>query len=282
MKTCVIDVGGGLRDIYAVGVLDRCLEEGLGFDLGVGVSAGSANLCSFAAGQHGRSYVFYTDYSFRKDYMSQANYRTKGCFLDVHYIYGVLSDSDGEYPLDYPALQSNPMEFCFVATDAQTGQARYFDKSDIAQDDYRVLMASCAMPLMCNPQEIDGRIYFDGDITDPIPLAKALAAGCDKVVLILSQPRHEQRSPEADQRVVASMQRKYPEYPRLIQALSQRAELYNRELAQAAEYEKQGRLLVVAPDDICGLGSLTRDRQALIRLYEKGRADGASIVDFLA
>ncbi len=44
MKYGVIDVGGGLRGIYGAGVLDRCLEEDLRFDLCIGVSAGSANM----------------------------------------------------------------------------------------------------------------------------------------------------------------------------------------------------------------------------------------------
>ncbi len=42
----IVDVGGGLRGIYAAGVLDRCMEHGIQFDLGIGVSAGSANLAS--------------------------------------------------------------------------------------------------------------------------------------------------------------------------------------------------------------------------------------------
>ena len=46
MKYGVIDVGGGLRGIYGAGVLDRCLEEDLRFDLCIGVSAGSANMTS--------------------------------------------------------------------------------------------------------------------------------------------------------------------------------------------------------------------------------------------
>ncbi len=40
----IVDVGGGLRGIYAAGVLDRCMEHGIQFDLGIGVSAGGANL----------------------------------------------------------------------------------------------------------------------------------------------------------------------------------------------------------------------------------------------
>ena len=55
MKTGVIDVGGGLRGIYAVGVMDYCMDCGIQFDLGIGISAGSASLSSFAAGQRDRN-----------------------------------------------------------------------------------------------------------------------------------------------------------------------------------------------------------------------------------
>lgn len=68
-----MDVGGGLRGVYATGVLDRCLEEGVRFDSGVGVSAGSANIASYLAGQKGRNYQFYAEYSSRREYMSVAS-----------------------------------------------------------------------------------------------------------------------------------------------------------------------------------------------------------------
>ena len=42
MKTGVIDVGGGMRGIYAAGVLDTCLLQNVEFDYCIGISAGSA------------------------------------------------------------------------------------------------------------------------------------------------------------------------------------------------------------------------------------------------
>ena len=44
MKTGVVDVGGGLRGVYTAGVFDYCLDQDIRFDLGIGVSAGSAML----------------------------------------------------------------------------------------------------------------------------------------------------------------------------------------------------------------------------------------------
>lgn len=70
MKTGVIDVGGGLRDIYGAGVFDRCLDEKIHFDVSIGISAGSANAASYLAGQRGRNYLFFTEYMFRKQFRS--------------------------------------------------------------------------------------------------------------------------------------------------------------------------------------------------------------------
>lgn len=101
----VVDVGGGLRGVYGAGVFDTCLDEGIAFDYLIGVSAGSANVASFLAGQKGRNLKFYADYSFRKAYMSFRNLLRRGSYLDLDYIYGdALTNAGGEYPLDYQAM----------------------------------------------------------------------------------------------------------------------------------------------------------------------------------
>lgn len=66
------------------------MEEGVQFDCCFGVSAGSANMCSYVAGQHGRNKPFYQDYSFRKEYMSVGNLVHKHSYLDLEYVYGAL------------------------------------------------------------------------------------------------------------------------------------------------------------------------------------------------
>ena len=66
------------------------MEEGVQFDCCIGVSAGSANMCSYVAGQHGRNKPFYQDYSFRKEYLSVGNLVHKHSYLDLEYVYGAL------------------------------------------------------------------------------------------------------------------------------------------------------------------------------------------------
>ena len=54
--------------------------------------------------------MFYTEYPFRKEYMSLRNFLLKKSYLDLNYVYGTLSNANGENPLDYQRFISSPTE----------------------------------------------------------------------------------------------------------------------------------------------------------------------------
>lgn len=277
MKTAVIDVGGGLRGIYAAGVLDYCLDAGIDFDLCIGISAGSANMASYMAGQKGRNYMFYREYSSRPEYMSFHNFLKNRSFVDMDYVYSTLSNSDGEYPLDYKALSRSPKDLIVVATNALTGKPAYFGKSKVTKDQYDIFKASCSIPVVNQPYPIANVPFFDGALSDPIPLEKAFELGADKVVLLLTKPSDHDRTPYKDSLVAAFMKH----YPKAAAQLRTRTQKYNEAVHKARELEKQGKVLIISPDDTCGIDTLTKDSEALHTLYLKGFKDGEKIQDFL-
>lgn len=277
MKTAVIDVGGGLRGIYAAGVLDYCMDHNIDFDLCIGISAGSANLASYVAGQKGRNYLFYREYSTRPEYMSLENFKNTRSYINMDYIYGTLSNTGGEYPLDYPAFAKSPKELITVATNAMTGRPAYFGKDKIEKNNYAVFKASCSIPVVNKPYPIANVPFFDGALSDPIPLDKAFEMGADKVVLLLTKPADHDRTPYKDSLVAAFMKH----YPKAARQLRNRTVKYNEAVHRARELEKQGRVLIVAPDDTCGVDTLSNDSQALHSLYLKGVQDGQKILPFL-
>ena len=276
--TGIIDVGGGTRGIYGCGVFDRCLDDKLTFDYVIGVSAGSANGISFVAGQRGRNRVFYTEYAFRPEYMGAKTFLKTGSFVGLEYIYGTLSNSDGEYPLDYDAIRSSATELDVVATDAATGKPVYFTKQTLQRDQYQRLMASSCVPVVCKPYPVDGVLYYDGGVSDPIPYRRALGQGCDKLVVILTKPVSMQLSNRRNGLAGALLRRRYPNAARAIAGCN---DLYRRELKEVQQLEHEGRALIIAPDDISRLKTLSKDRSALETLYQKGYDDAAAIASFL-
>ena len=275
----IIDVGGGLRDIYGTGVFDYLLDNEIYFDLCIGVSAGSANGASYVARQRGRNKRFYLDYSLRKEAMSPYNFIKSGSYLNLEYIYGTLSAENGEYPLDYETLKKSETDFIIVATDAKTGRARYFNKNDdMRKDDYKVIMASSCLPLACRPIKVYSSKYFDGGISDPVPLQKALDKGCDKIVIILTKPIEAevgQLRNDVASRILKSR------HPMLAAAIDKMADKYTEGLEKALELQEEGKVLIVAPDDILGMKTLTKDPDKLSALYDKGYHDAEKIKEFL-
>ena len=277
--TGIIDVGGGTRDIYGAGVLDALLDLDIMPDLFIGVSAGSANGSSYLARQRGRNYLFYAEYPSRKEYIGPVSLAKSGSLLGLHYIYGTLSREDGENPFDFDALQANPAQFIIVATDADTGEAIYFDKSHMTRNDYVVLEASSSLPVVTKPAQVRGRRYFDGALADPIPWKKALELGVDKLALILTKPV-DAELPVSRNRTVARVIA--DRYPKAAEALLKSSERYREGLEAVLALEREGKAVVVAPDDIFGMGTLSRDRAKLDALYRKGLADAEKIAAFFA
>ena len=277
MKIGIVDVGGGYRGIYGAGILDYCMDNDIRFDIAIGVSAGSVNLLSYAANQDRRNYQFYTEYGQRKECTSAKNLIEKKAIIDLDYVYSDISNSDGENPLDFEAAMSNPMEFYAVATDAFTGKPVYFGKFDIKQDHYDALKASSALPIVSHPYEIGNALYFDGTLSDPVPIKKAFDLGCDKVVVILTKPLGDLELTPVDEGVSTLI---YKKYPNMSINLYTRIEKYNKSVEDALQLEKEGKALIIAPDDTCGVSTLTKDKTLLNDLYEKGYRDAKKISEF--
>lgn len=272
--TGLIDVGGGMRDIYGAGVLDCFIDNNITFDVCIGVSAGSANLASFLAGQRGRTYKFYAEYAARKEYMSFDNMFRSGSYFNLDYIYSYLSNTNGEYPLNYDELEKNESELIVVATNAHTGEAEYFDKKNILKDDLWTVKASCAMPVACKPFLHDGKEYVDGGVADPIPVEKAFEMGCDKVYVIIPRP------PAEKNREFSYLMKPFlKDYPSVLELMANRPKIYNRQLHVLDEYIKAGKVILIAPDNDKGLNMITKDKEKLTAYYHKGYNDAQNIIN---
>ena len=115
-------------------------------------------------------------------------------------------------------------------------------------------------------------------MSDPVPLEKAFQLGSDRVVLILTKPEQMLRSPKKDEKLAACIRHAHPA---AAEKLCLRAQRYNENVALARLRARQGKVLIVAPEDTCGVDTLTKDKQALRRLYQMGYADAQKITDFL-
>lgn len=272
-----IDIGGGMRGIYTSGVYDYLIDNGIKPEYCIGVSSGSANLITYVAGQRGRTYRFYHNYAYEKEYMGIGNVLKRGSFINLDYIYSEITNSTGKDPLDFDALMSSECRFTAVSTVAKTGMPHYFTKNDFKKDDYSPLKAACALPVACRPVKINGVKYYDGGVSDTVPYEKAFADGCDKVILCITKPVEFTKS-KLPTTAVKILLCKYPESAKQILTMHER---YNGGIRKLVELEKQGKALVIAPKNCYGIETLKKDKDGMHRLYLEGYNDARKIEEFI-
>ena len=274
----IMDVGGGLRGNYVSGIIDYLLDNSIDIEYCLGVSAGSANLITYIAGQRGRLKSFYEDYSFEKQYMSIGNYFKKGMYINLDYIYSEITNSTGKDPLDYEAIKNSSKSFNTLSTEAHTCTPHYFTKADLAQDDYTLLKACCAMPVACSkPIKFNGGKYYDGGLSDPIPYKKAFADGCDKLIVCITLPIEYRKTPMPAWLAKILLFR----YPKVRDSIITMHNTYNNGIEELIELEKQGKVLIVYPRECFGVNTVTRDKEGMEKLYQLGYEDGKKIEEFI-
>lgn len=273
----VIDVGGGNRGAFGAGVFDYCLTKGIEFDYCIGVSAGSANCASYLAHQKCRNLRFYTKYNISRNSMSLKNKLKSHSFVNLDYIFGTVSNSDGKDPLDFETLINSKQEFNIVATNARTGMAEYFTKKHLQKDNYKALAASCNIPVINRAYEFNGKEYFDGGLSDPIPFQKAFNDGCEKLVVVLTLPKDYFRLNKRDRRV-AKLELTYP---KIKEKIINRYKIYNSQLKEILNLEKDGKVLIIAPEIKPNMDTLGRDRKEIEKLYHEAYDKAEKIEDFI-
>ena len=265
MKTGLVLEGGALRAIFSSGVCDGLLEGHVMADYVIGVSAGIAYGVSYVSRQPRRNLEVVTRFAPDRRYMGWRNLADKGNRSYFGLKFGFSTIPNELVPFDYDAFEAFPGEVEAVVTNLNTGRAEYLpvprrDKESV------VLQASCAMPLLFPVFEIGGQPYLDGGIGDAIPWRRGLEK-CEKVVVVLTRPRRYRRKPD---HVMQLIRKRYREYPEFVSAMENRAEAYNRDREALFQAEREGRLLVVAPESTLGVARTERDTEKLRLLWAAG------------
>lgn len=272
-KIGLVVEGGGMKCAYNAGILDAFLDHNITFDYCIGVSGGAGNVASFVAGQRGRNIRFFTDHIHSSKYFGIRSLMKTGNLFGLQYIYGELTNSTGADPLDFAALMKNPVKYEVVATNALTGEAEYFGKEDMRQDDYRPIMASSAIPAACRPVEINGNFYYDGGISDAIPVRRALDEGCDCLVVILSKQRDYVRKPQGMRFLYSRICRRYP---KIIEDIDRRHITYKENQQEVFDLEKEEKAFVFAPSEPVKVGTYSMKEETERKLYDLGMKDFAA------
>src|SRR5581483_2216174 len=156
MTTAFVLGGGGLLGAHEVGMLRALAEAGVRPDLVVGTSIGALNgvlVAADPAAAAGRLTRMWLGEELR---MTLASVLPGDSFSDLE------------------------LPFQCVAANIEGATARWFSSGPVVP----AVMASCAVPGLLPPVEIDGEHYFDGGLVDSIPVGRAVALGASTVYVL--------------------------------------------------------------------------------------------------
>lgn len=275
MKTGIVFEGGAYRTLFSCGVMDAFIEKDIYPDYVIGTSAGAAYSTSYLSKQKGRMLDVILKYGHDKRYFGINNMvdAKNRCIYNLKFSYETIPNE--LIPFDYDAFKAWGGEFYAVCTNVETGKAEYFPYTGDDRTN-TVLKATCALPMLFPYIYIDGVPYLDGGLSDSIPFEKALADGCDRLVVVLTREQGYKKTTSSSAKIMA---RAYVKYPELSKDLLKRAGRYNRCIRRLEKMEKEGKLIVIRPTSTKGFSRLEHDQQKILNLYADGYNKGLEISD---
>ncbi len=272
-KSGLVLEGGGIRGLYSSGVLDAFMENDITFPYVIGVSAGSCNGVSYIGKNLHRMRDITLGYSGDERYKSVKSMFKNGEYLNSKWIFGELSYD--MFPLDYDTYEKSHTTLCAVATNAYTGKPEYFYPEGF-RNGCEELRASCALPVATKPVPLGENLYYDGGVSDSIPLKHAFEDGCEKCVVILTQDKNYVKKPMNHEKAIKKILK---EYPNVVQGVLNRHNMYNEQREYVFEMQKQGKALVICPEEPLHCSTLNVSTEQQKDIYQIGYKQGLEYID---
>ncbi len=263
--TCIVLEGGGLRGAFTGGVLEYLLENDFWFNRVVGVSAGACVGASYISRQKGRNRIVNVEMPSDKRYMGFRHLLTTGSYFNMEFVFEEIPQR--LVPFDEGTFYKNPVELDVLATSLETGETCAFTKADMTKLGVdKVLIASSSIPLLSRAVDVGGQFYYDGGVSDSIPVEFALQRHA-KAVVVLTRPRGYRKEEMKGKKIFEMAFRKYPDF---LNTLLARNELYNKTLEYCEKMEREGRIFILAPLSEYQVGRTEKNLERRIALYDHG------------
>ncbi|MNW36778.1 Patatin-like phospholipase [compost metagenome] len=235
--------GGTLRPIFSSGVMDALLDHDVMFPYCIGVSAGISNGVSYISRQKRRNLEILEKYRHDPRYIGYRNFLRNRSLFGLDFVFGEIPKS--LIPFDMKTYQSYKGQVLVGVTNAHTGLPEYMDGLKM-DEKWTMLRATCALPMFFPAIEMNGYKYYDGGLTDPIPVRKAIADGNDKHLIVLTQPKgYIKEFSKQNAKVGKLLKRKYP---KLEEILLTRHEKYNETVSFCEQLESEGNAVIIRPE----------------------------------
>jgi len=184
--------GGGVLGATQVGMLQALLEHGIQPDLVLGTSVGALNGAMLAADPSLDSVSALTELwsKLAESEVFSGSVFGRARTLIKHGTHLHSSDALRQLAADHLSvrnIEELQVPFQCVAASIERATSHWFTAGPISE----AVLASCAVPGLLPPVEIDGEHFLDGGLVHSIPVGRAVALGA-RTIYVLHVGRVEQ------------------------------------------------------------------------------------------
>jgi predicted patatin/cPLA2 family phospholipase len=259
VKTALVVEGGGLRGAFPVGVLQVLLAR-FGADAFDGIFAVSSGVFAstfFVAGQGEEMEAIWRDRVCGNQLVDHRNWFTRQPVLRLDYLIELFK---GPAKLDLDRVMNSRPFLEYVLSDHDTGRSVYVDAK--RADIFDLMRASSALPRIYPlTVRIEGRNYFDGGQSDPIPVQRAIEFGATHIVVVRTRPAGYVKKPAMPWSARTPLQNRYNEIVELI------------------AHPPAGHAIVSFNPKTMFVGRLTRDQRRIAAAIDHGKAVANETID---
>ncbi|HUK55905.1 MAG TPA: patatin-like phospholipase family protein [Nitrospiria bacterium] len=167
--------GGAARGFAHVGVIRVLEREKIPIDMIVGTSVGSLIGAIYAAGAAGPNLERIALQLERDDLVDYSILALRKGLIIGDRLERFVSEKVG-----VSRIEDLKLPFAAVATDIRTGERVILDRGPLAT----AVHASCALPAVFQPVELDGKLLVDGGVLEPLPVPTAKFLGADVTIAV--------------------------------------------------------------------------------------------------
>jgi NTE family protein len=185
VETAFVLGGGGAWGAYEVGMLRALLEAGIEPDVVLGTSVGAINGAAFAAEPVlacvERLEKVWTELDTGGVFEGSLLTRIGTAVRSRTHLYSnetlrrMLVEALGE-----PRIEELALPFQCVAASIERASDHWFTEGPVIE----AVLASCAVPGLLPPVEVDGEHYLDGGLVDSVPLGRAVQLGAKRIYIL--------------------------------------------------------------------------------------------------
>lgn len=272
MKVGLVLEGGAMRGMYTCGVLDVFLDNNIKVDGIIGVSAGVLFGVNYLSNQKGRALRYNKKYAGYKKFMGLHSLITTGNIVNKDFAFYQVPLKEDIF--DNDTYKKSKVPFYAVVTNVRNGEAEYIRVKDVFKD-MEVLRASSAMPIVSRMVKIKDDYYLDGAIADSIPFNKMKSLGYDKLIVVLTKPIGYRKKKELSRLTKLY----YRKYPKLVNAILNRYNMYNNQLDEVLNLEQNGDIIVLRPSKKVKINRIEKDKNKIQEMYDLGVNDAIENLD---